>query len=1213
MERPKRTDTEDDVLEMQNKFLSLKSKGTAFKPAAQVVKMGKEKKQSIFSQKRKKSEHTDDNKAYNYEPVPKNISLGEVVEKNDPSLSKKNNWIIGNIIEKPSVQPMDFEDCYQTDSAFPEIEKLESYDMPIVPGKSLFLLSMEKKNNPEKSFLAQACKDTKVQGNIFGDKSNIVKDQETGMSVHEENVNILSKMSEEEIREERENLLKCIDSNVLEFIKSQKRKLNPDANACVEAVKAVIKNSKQSFDTVSGDSSFDKQTNTKTNNISEIEIDNISNFVEEIPTVMDILKASESENWVNFNIIEKEKFEWMKNIPDMINNIKPADPFEARFDWKGVLLPYLEKDNNKDDRDLYMHGNESFRPGYTLQELFRLARSNIIQQKCSAFGSIYGILNFYNQGFYDNVLELPLTKIFFLLRYGADENTVSLLEIVYKGLSTLFYNETDETVLDFIFETSEGFLQPIIENNKKTGTDDSEGVETDLKNMTLSKTPFCAKLNEEQNESKASMTDFELAENDMIDCLLRTNIIQRIYYILKTIRPENSTTISCFKILIRLARTNQDVAKKIVSHKELVQLLIENFMPILQQLDVQSEPKFYNYPQHLVLKLIRIIISQHISLCINLESLDLINKIKSYLYTRDDIKGPIIKVQTESLRIIRVIMNIKPDKDFYKSLLPAFRYMLEWHYQHAQYEAEGPFLIRQHASALLAAVMSRPSYEAKDSLTDIIVMCCSKWFYTAKQSGIKDFSQSNLLSSCISCVNWYLKYNDKGFDEFIEKYLKPFICSKTFIEFQGTLEHSSIVLKYNSIDRRNVHPPLPNFGTVLIHSSGPQLIISQCYPIYFLSNLFNLTETLFKKRNNVIMLNLLQVDIIQIFVNYLKKISSKVNKKLATNFITKSEITLIYKLICFEGFHEFLDKTELLQASFNLISCMSVEHITEIETLFNLFIFNSKYLNFENRSLENWKQVYLETFIYPHSIIISPTDISLCLPCFPEPILPCDWPYMLLKSLLNKYLQNPLTEVVEKESEFPESEIVRITLTFTNVLEKNGVKIISPTEKLMYLMIAFMGKDSIFLEPDMKSQLKDYINDFFKMNLHTNFNFGGTFEGKSKFENLYVLFLDHFQAASYGDDLFSSLVMIPLAQKYDNKWRKMVWSEHASVLRFLNCKEDQLLGSLQAYLEPEESDISLIKCYSRALNSDLLRENTIPHKIATHHFLHYKNKKGLIT
>lgn len=61
---------------------------------------------------------------------------------------------------------------------------------------------------------------------------------------------------------------------------------------------------------------------------------------------------------------------------------------------------------------------------------------------------------------------------------------------------------------------------------------------------------------------------------------------------------------------------------------------------------------------------------------------------------------------------------------------------------------------------------------------------------------------------------------------------------------------------------------------------------------------------------------------------------------------------------------------------------------------------------------------------------------------------------------------------------------------------------------------------------------------------------------------MYVLFLDHFQGTSYGNETFSSLVMVPLAQKYDVKWRKMIWSEHAIALRFISCNEDQVISML---------------------------------------------------
>lgn len=182
--------------------------------------------------------------------------------------------------------------------------------------------------------------------------------------------------------------------------------------------------------------------------------------VESLPPTnpaVEILQRSAAEQWIHFDVVEKDKLEWMRDIPLQSAKLKPGQKFEARFDWKGVLLPYTmdeisDKTNGaveKDDRELYMHGDEPHRPGYTLQELFRLARSNVMQQRVTAFSAIAGILSIYQQGFYDQVLDLPISKIFFLLRFGFDDNTPAMLEIVGKALAYLFYNETDEVSLRY--------------------------------------------------------------------------------------------------------------------------------------------------------------------------------------------------------------------------------------------------------------------------------------------------------------------------------------------------------------------------------------------------------------------------------------------------------------------------------------------------------------------------------------------------------------------------------------------------------------------------------------------------------------------------------------------------------------------------------------------------------------------------------------------
>lgn len=47
-------------------------------------------------------------------------------------------------------------------------------------------------------------------------------------------------------------------------------------------------------------------------------------------------------------------------------------------------------------------------------------------------------------------------------------------------------------------------------------------------NMNSSASPLKMNIVENEEESKTSMSDFQLAETDLMDCLMRTNILQRI-------------------------------------------------------------------------------------------------------------------------------------------------------------------------------------------------------------------------------------------------------------------------------------------------------------------------------------------------------------------------------------------------------------------------------------------------------------------------------------------------------------------------------------------------------------------------------------------------------------------------------------------------------------------------------------------------------------
>ncbi|XP_055910771.1 RNA polymerase II-associated protein 1 [Eupeodes corollae] len=1218
--RPSRKDTEDDILEMQRAFLAEKAKNTAFQPAASIVKPEKAPKKSIFAKSREKqqnpSEHraTTASSANNVKNIVKTDDAKVNVDELDRKTTPSSNLILGDIVEKTFASPKETSATEANDS-FPKVERVSLREN--CGGKSLFALSFEnkitnksstedtnldRKRQHDEMMMIMDCEPIeKNPKTSFGDESFIVEDQTTATAIHEENLEILRKMKESDILEEQQQIMQSVDPALIEFLaKKRKQKL---------AQKQMQPNA------------------TLSTTFEHVENNDYAQLPEGNPAV-ELLKQSTSEKWINFDVVEKDKLDWMRDIPLTVPKLEDNQPYEARFDWKGVLLPHTDlSTDSKDNRELYLHGDEPSRPGYTLQELFRLARSNVIQQRVSAYSAIGGILNIYNQGFYDNVLEVPIAKIFFLLRFGLDENTLVILEVVSKALALMFYNETDETLLDFTYENTGCYWQPKLEVNSIDDTDDPTSIESlqkQMKNLKVSSS-LRASVEETEEESKTSMTDFQLAETDLIECLLRSNIIQRIYFILSSVKPDNSTVVSCLKILIRIARTNKNSAMHIFNSEDLITCMFTNFLPGLQSVDTtQLTPPFYKYPQYLVLKLCRILISQSLSFALKLISLKIVDRLQNYLFNQEDIKQNLILVQIESLRVFRSLMLLRPDNALYsecvrffvsvpkviinclfRKFLPAFRYMLEWHYHHVVYERGGPYLIRQHAAALLCAISSGPNgYEVSSVLGSSLVDCSSNWFHKATKCGVEEFSQSTLLTSCLNAVVWFIKNNDlEKFKEFLGKYLKNFLESEAFVQFEKSLNITSIVLRSSDvIDRRNVFPALPNAGAILMQKHGPQLAIPQTYCIYFLTSLWQLVEQSVKYDNKVLVNCLTEVRIIDSVVEFIKNISNNISIYLRTNFFAKCELRLIFKLLCFDGFKEFLGKATILRAVYNYLGCLSAEHIPEIERLFEKVIFNREYISsVDEKTLDKWRNMYLEV-VYPHYVVVSPTEISLSIPFSAVPILPTDWPYFQLKAILEDYVQNVHQRPAALVSE---GEVVRMTLTFTSILENESFQITTPTEKLMYLMITFMGPDSQFLEPTIKSLLRDHLMHFFQSLKDISFEFDKVYEGKCKFQNLYALFVDHFQAASYGDDLFSAMVLVPLAQKYDNKWRRMIWSEHASVLRFLNCDESLLIGGLDAYLNPPEVEESLINCYVRALCSNSLRPNTIVHKIAQHHVEKY--------
>lgn len=75
----------------------------------------------------------------------------------------------------------------------------------------------------------------------------------------------------------------------------------------------------------------------------------------------------------------------------------------------------------------------------------------------------------------------------------------------------------------------------------------------------------------------------------------------------------------------------------------------------------------------------------------------------------------------------------------------------------------------------------------------------------------------------------------------------------------------------------------------------------------------------------------------------------------------------------------------------------------------------------------------------------------------------------------------------------PEKEVIWTTITLLSLQNLNNVKTMSMTEQFIYTMIAFLGKENAFLDPDIKTLLANFVQTTFKSQALLNFNskFGG--------------------------------------------------------------------------------------------------------------------------
>lgn len=151
---------------------------------------------------------------------------------------------------------------------------------------------------------------------------------------------------------------------------------------------------------------------------------------------------------------------------------------------------------------------------------------------------------------------------------------------------------------------------------------------------------------------------------------------------------------------------------------------------------------------------------------------------------------------------------------------------------------------------------------------------------------------------------------------------------------------------------------------------GPQLIVSDTYPVQLLSNIWALLEPPLEDGMKPLFEALLQPAVLEPLADYLKQLSTRLNRFMASNFYARSELKFVYQLLSTDGFETYLSRTQLLQVVYNYLCSLSAAQAKPMKSIFERYIFSGKYVELDEKSLQLLQQTCMEV-VYSHFIAVS--------------------------------------------------------------------------------------------------------------------------------------------------------------------------------------------------------------------------------------------------
>ena len=978
-------------------------------------------------------------------------------------------------------------------------------------------------------------------------------------NIHNENINRLKQMTKEEILEEQEKLRASLDPNLLDFLQSRKRKKD---------------------------------------NPSEKEVISETDLNSDIQSLMGEAKR---QKWKHFDVVESEKIEWMQNEGKESENAAFRKP---RFDFEGQLIP-LDR-NIPVETGLFHHGDETTRPGYSLEELVRLADSSFQSQKIISLQTLACIArNAQNDISIDEHLQTNLFKalvdigIPMTFRIAMDNTALSIICLGVLGIRNLLVNTIDCDFLDNVQYTTMGISLPLLNSNSKP-------------------------LKEGEEES----TDLEELQNDLVQGLIKTNILTRIKYIIDKVRPPPTSVTYLIEILTHIARYSKSAALQVVNADKLMELVVSNFLP--SAVTFEKEVGSYGESCADVVKLCfhlvvvsRVCATQVVSRAGLFETLLQFALLEANNFAENSAR--VTELIISSLQTLRALacygIGLEYFQTGYETFIHKLQYCSSKFTELNEDELNCLTSLIQYTSEVSLCLSHTLKYSI-ELLNPIIqfVLGISQKVTLSLQIEIKV-----CLQRVASAVFYFFKTlaNKSITTKFkypaeLVSYLESFTTSHYISVFQNKL----LKQLFNRLTQLSASSQSSTqFVPTLLHNRA----VSKEY-VATTDLIFNLISF---QTNISVLLSHLKIKSVfntgpdDVIPLYLQSVVAEYNRTQHSPAFHLLEVPLIYKLT--------VEYENLVEASYGgIMLCQKLIFFLSINlypgqdfylnTVFNVYLFKHKFyqnhIELTNKDLHSIQRSYTallqfcnvtQSSIDSSEVIYNRNKVdlsSLSLPTFSAPIFPIDWLTMPIFVLYNKE---------ESKPDIPggfQTHVRFLTdcLQYYNWAEASDIEFLNvmhASTRVARVMVALMLGD-MFLTDEINRELTKILQTYSRVEFIKKLNFA-EIQGVTDFCELYTEFCSHFTSVSFGDSVYAQFILLPLVTNPPVEVKLVLWRNNTDIFRLFPLPISDITLPISGLLSPHETDTQILTCMIQMLLHDKLRPTWCPvfYRMAIHHLRHF--------